>query len=198
MQRTNDAAWCTRSPILARAWADCAVRQSTVVGGRAGGRAATGRLLTCLAHLRAGWYGRMRLLLRRAYCGGAPPLRRPLAQAPSPNRGPPCGARPHPRGTLRACRAPDWRADLFPRLGWRTAPPVGCRRPMPAEGACMPGLHHRPWVSGADPDRYPVASGGAMRFGSLAAPCPLRRRRRHRRRDERNAAAVAQRGSGPP
>lgn len=169
MQRTNDAAWCTRSPILARAWADCAVRQSTVVGGRAGGYRAAPDLSRALAR-RLVWAHALaaatRILRRR------PPLRRPLAQAPSPNRGPPCGARPHPRGTLRACRAPGWRADLFPRLGWRTAPPVGCRRPMPAEGACMPGLHHRPWVSGADPDRYPVASGGAMAVRQSCRPVP--------------------------
>ena len=166
-------------------------------GGRAGGYGAAPDLSRALAR-RLVWVHALAAATRilRRPPPAAPPRAGPVAEpwAP-PLRRPPASPR-HAAGTPSPRLA---RRFIPPPLGWRTAPPVGCRRPMPAEGACMPGsLHHRPWVSGADPDRYPVASGGVWRFGCLVAPCPLRRRcRRHRRRDGRNAAAAAQRGSGP-
>ena len=135
----------------------------------AGGRAATGRLLTCLAHLRAGWYGRMRLLLRRAYCGGAPPPAAPPSAGPVAEPWP--SLRRPPASPRHTTGMPS------PRLARGFIPPLGVahRAPgwmPPAEGACMPGLHHRPWVSGADPDRYPVASGGAMAVRQSCRPVP--------------------------
>ena len=109
MQRTNDAAWCTRSPIQARARADCAVRQSTVVGGRAGGYRAAPDLSRALARRLVWVYAPVaatRILRRR------PPAAPPAGPAAEP-RAPPL--RHPPASPRHAAGMPSPRLDAAGR-----------------------------------------------------------------------------------
>ena len=175
-------------PILARARADCAVCQSMVVGGRAGGYRAAPALSRALAR-RLVWVHALaaatRILRRRPL-----PLRHPPARAPSPNRGRPpaaparipaarCGHAEPPAGAR--IYSPPWGGAPHPRLDAAGR----CRpRARACPGPCTTGHGCRgqipiatPWLQAAyggpavlSPRAHSAAAAAAIAAETSATP----------------------------